>query len=143
MQIIKQNHKRGSLDNHLETKKRKLILILDKQNCESDFILLPFRILSQMLTWNFYEFHKWGKLVLQNQSVVLVKAGNLMWTTTLTKLCWTSHFQTGCTASLGYFGTSFSGQQRSSEECKIKNKGKKTNPTFPNHRKLSFGIHFD
>lgn len=41
LQIIKQNHKRSSLDNHLKAKKRKLRAILDKQNCESDFILFP------------------------------------------------------------------------------------------------------
>lgn len=66
LQINKQNYKRCSLHNHLEAKKSKLKPILDKQNCESDFILFPFRILSCMWTWNFSEFHKWEKLVLQN-----------------------------------------------------------------------------
>jgi len=50
LQIIKKNLKRCSLDNHLKAKKRKLRPILDKQNCESDLILLPFRFLSWMLT---------------------------------------------------------------------------------------------
>lgn len=41
LQIIKQNNKRSSLDKPFKAKKRKLRAILDKQNCESDFILLP------------------------------------------------------------------------------------------------------
>lgn len=46
LQIIKPNHKRFSLGNHLEIKKGKLRPILDKKNGESDFFALPFRILS-------------------------------------------------------------------------------------------------